>query len=76
MDNFLFNLILFCIGEMELFHFFVELVPVVAFLSLLLEQFGISLFDVGFGRLDLLARGVGYGDLADFLCHGRVGKFK
>lgn len=36
MDDFLFDLVLFCIREMELFHFFVELIPIVTFFSLLL----------------------------------------
>jgi hypothetical protein len=69
MDDFFFNLILFCIREVEFFHFFVELVPIVSFLSLLLEKFGIALFDVRFGGFDLLTGCVGDGDLADFVSH-------
>ena len=46
------------------------MVPIVTFFALLLEEFGVALFDVGLGGLDFLAGGVGDGDLADFLGHG------
>lgn len=53
--NLFLKLLLFKLGEAKGLHFMVELLPILFFLLLLLDHFGVALLDKVLSRLDLLS---------------------
>lgn len=70
MCNLFFKFLLLKVGHSDSLHFLIKLLPILSFLLLEMDHFGISLFDEILGGFNFLFSGFGDGYIFVFIVHG------